>query len=81
MEEETLVRSLPRPRSSEKSAILGKFSAVVSVVGFSCTKPYINLSPFWLCNSKLVNIKENEKLIGSADYVIARQVERNSQGQ
>ena len=39
VKEETLVRSLPRPRSSGNSAILGKFSAVVSVTGFSYTKP------------------------------------------
>ena len=66
VKEETLVRSLPRPRSSGNSAILGKFS----VTGFSYTKPYIDINLFCLCNSKLVNRKENEKLIGIADYVI-----------
>ena len=39
VKEETLVRSLPRPRSPGIYAILGKFSAVISVKGFSYTKP------------------------------------------
>ena len=68
VKEEALVQSLPSPKSSWNSAILGKFSAVISVMGFSYAKPYINWSPFLLWNSKLVIRKEKKKLIGSAGF-------------